>query len=126
MAFWRGQVERARGGSRPANLQAYDYYLLGAETKHRFTNADNKRAQDLLQKALSLDPNFARVYVALAWSYSIDADNGWGASWQQTMDNWLGVAQKAMTLDPYDGEAHATLSMYYQYLNDSDSALASA
>jgi tetratricopeptide (TPR) repeat protein len=98
--------------------------LLGVEAKHRFTKDDNKIAQDLFQKALSLDPHFARVYVALAWSYKIDADNGWGASWQQTMDNWLRASQSAVTLDWYDGEAHAMLGMYSQYLNRFEHALA--
>jgi adenylate cyclase len=40
------------------------------------------------------------------------------------MDDWLRVSQKAVSLDAYDGEAHATLSMYHQYLNDFDAALA--
>jgi adenylate cyclase len=108
----------------PDNLQAYDYYLLGVEAQHRFTKDDNKKAQDLFQRTLELDSNFARVYVALAWSYSNDADNDWGISWQQTMDSWFRASQKAVALDPYDGEAHATLSMYYQYLNNLEPALA--
>jgi TolB-like protein/tetratricopeptide (TPR) repeat protein len=108
----------------PDNLEAYDYYLLGVEAQHRFTKYDNKKAQNLFQTALNIDHNFARVYVALAWSYSNDADNDWGSSWQQTMDSWLRASQNALALDPYDGEAHATLSMYYQYLNDLQAALA--
>ena len=47
----------------PANLQAYDYYLLGIEAKHKETKEDNIRAQELFRKALELDPRFrARLY----------------------------------------------------------------
>jgi Flp pilus assembly protein TadD len=51
----------------PANLQAYDYYLLGIEAKHKETKEDNIRAQELFRKALELDPRFARAYTGLAF-----------------------------------------------------------
>ena len=62
---WEGAIAEAeRAVARrksPANLQAYDYYLLGIEAKHKETKEDNIRAQELFRKALELDPKFARA-----------------------------------------------------------------
>jgi TolB-like protein len=48
---WEGAIAEAeRAVARrkpPANLQAYDYYLLGIEAKHKETKEDNIRAQEL-------------------------------------------------------------------------------
>ena len=64
---WEGAIAEAeRAVARrkpPANLQAYDYYLLGIEAKHKETKEDNIRAQELFRKALELDPKIrARLY----------------------------------------------------------------
>lgn len=108
----------------PENLAAYEYYTLGMESLFRQTRQDNKKAQELLHKALDLDPNFARVYVALAHSYSKEIVMGFGDSYQESMDNWREAAERAIALDPYDGEARLLLGYYYQFLNDYDRAVA--
>ena len=108
----------------PEDLQAYDYYLLGIETKERFTSEDNKRAQALFRKALELDPNFARAYIGLAHTYNIEVDMGFGDSYQESMNQWLEATRRAIALDPYDGEARLLLGWYYLFVNDHDRVLA--
>ena len=100
------------------NLQSYDDYLLGIEYKHRFTEADNQKAKQLLKKAIEIDPGFARAYIGLAMAYSVDIDNGWASSRQETLEDWLKVLQTALVLDPSDGEVHMMLGVYYQYIGD--------
>ena len=102
----------------PENLQAYDDYLLGIEYKHRYTEADNQNAKQLLKKAIDIDPGFARAYIGLAMAYSVDIDNGWSSSRRETLDDWLKVLQTALVLDPSDGEVHMMLGVYYQYIGD--------
>jgi TolB-like protein/class 3 adenylate cyclase len=79
-APWGGVLTQAgRESARrkpPQNLQAYDYYLLGIEHKHRFTEEDNKKAHELLAKAIEIDPGFVRAYVGVAAADSVDIDNG--------------------------------------------------
>ena len=73
---WEGAIAEAERavarGKPPANLQAYDYYLLGIEAKHKETKEDNIRAQELFRKALELDPRFARAYTGLALTYGYE------------------------------------------------------
>lgn len=108
----------------PNNLQAYDYYNLGMEAKHHFSKKNNREAQALFRKALDLDPNFARAYVGLAHTYNLEVDMGFGDSYQESMDNWLKAARKAIALDPDDAEARFLLGWYYAFLNDHDRAVA--
>jgi tetratricopeptide (TPR) repeat protein len=98
--------------------------LLSLEHKHRFTKEDNLKAQELARKAIELDPNFARAYVALAWEYNMEIDHGWTDSWQRSMDNWLAASKAALVADPSDAEAHLTLGMYYLYMNNFARSLA--
>jgi len=42
----------------PANLNAYDYYIMGQELHYRITKDDVAKAEPLLKKAMELDPQF--------------------------------------------------------------------
>jgi TolB-like protein/Tfp pilus assembly protein PilF len=102
----------------PANLQAYDYYLLGMESKHKETKKNNIRAQELFRKAIELDPEFTPAYIGLAWTYSYEISLGYTESFSRSLDDQLVIVQKALALDPYDGEAHLALATNYQYRGD--------
>ena len=106
------------------SLEAYDYYLLGVETKERYTKKDLKKAQELFSQAIEIDPNFARGYVGLTHTYEMEIALGFSDSIQESMKNLLLSARKAIALDPYDGEPHILLALYYKYLYDYERALA--
>jgi len=97
----------------PENLKAYDLYLLGIESKHRYTVEDNRQAQQLFRRAIALDPGLARAYVGLAWSSLNDAYLGWSDSPGQALENFFESARKAVELDHTDAEAHLALSTAY-------------
>ena len=123
---WEGAIAEAeRAVARrkpPANLQAYDYYLLGIEAKHKETKEDNIRAQELFRKALELDPKFARAYTGLALTYGYEIWLSYTESRARSLRDWLAAVQKAVALDPYDGEAHMVLGYAYRMLNDYERA----
>ena len=123
-----GVLTRAgREGARrkpPESLQAYDNYLLGIEHKHRFTREDNKKAHELLAKAVEIDPSFARAYVGLAMVNYVAIDNGWTSSRKETLDNAFGALRTALTLAPSDNQAHLMLGVYYLYVGDLERSLA--
>jgi len=48
------------------NLDAYELYLLGNEHKHKFNEADYQIALDYLEKAVKIDPDFAKAWASIA------------------------------------------------------------
>ena len=85
----------------PANLEAYDYYLLARRIFSLSNKDDNAEARRLIEKAIELDPSYARAYRLLAYTYYADAMNFGGPaapSWQRFHD----LVQKAAALDDAD------------------------
>ncbi len=58
------------------SLEAYDYTLRG-QSIIADTRENNLRARQAYEKAIELDPIFARAYVGLALSYNIEWFNHW-------------------------------------------------
>jgi TolB-like protein/Tfp pilus assembly protein PilF len=111
-------VREAARRKPPNNLQAYEYYSLGIEHKHHFTQPDNTKAREFFQKAIDLEPEFARAHTGLAWTHLLDIDFAWTTSREQSLAKMLAAVRDAIALDPYDSEAHMALASHYQYLND--------
>jgi TolB-like protein/Tfp pilus assembly protein PilF len=93
------------------NMQAYEFYLQGREAWKKRGEDNLRRAIDLYQRALGLDPGFARAYAALASAYVVlpgyTPDEGDEA---QLMPLAETAARRALSIDPKIGEAHAVLA----------------
>jgi TolB-like protein len=95
----------------PADLTAYDHYLLALEAKVQRTPASLARAMAHLDEALALDPALARGYVARAWLHWFSLD--FGAEYDAVIRAMEADVRRAVELDPHDPEARATLAVYY-------------
>jgi adenylate cyclase len=95
------------------SLSAYETFLIGIEHKHRYTEEDKTIAQDLFNKAIKLDPQFARAYVGLAWTYMHEYWFGWTDEPDQALNRASVAASEAIELDASDAEAHWVLAEYY-------------
>ena len=96
----------------PANLEAYDSYLLARRIFSLSNKNDNAEARRLIEKAIELDPSYARAYRLLAYTYYADAMNFGGPaapSWQRFHD----LVQKAAALDDADPQIHTALAESY-------------
>ena len=62
----RAEIERVLGKD-PESLQAYELVLKGVDIWLRFTPEANREAAALFDKAIALDPGYARAYAVLAW-----------------------------------------------------------
>lgn len=93
-----------------SNLSAYETFLIGIEHKHRFTKEDHVIARELLEKAIQLDPQFARAYVGLAWIHYLAYIFGWSDAPGQALDQAFEMAGTALALDDSDAEAHWALA----------------
>jgi TolB-like protein/Tfp pilus assembly protein PilF len=109
----------------PASLQAYDYYVLGQELHYRLSREDTPKAEEPLKKAIELDPQFARAYVALGHLYNTEASYGWGHEDPGALFEKAKVTLlKAIDLDPTDALPHAVLGLVYISISDYDRGFA--
>jgi adenylate cyclase len=124
------EAEMARVKRIPTeSLAAYDFFLRGMEFALRAQEETNKeaniQAQQMCEKAIELDPQYARAYAGLGWTYW----NEWAFQWSQdpqTLGRAEELARKALALDDTLSIARLLLSAVYQLKNRRELALAEA
>ncbi len=89
-----------------ADFQAYDYYLRGRQFFHQFRRKGYEFAQQMFQRAIEIDPDYARAYAGLADCYSC-LHMFWEAS-EANLREAEKASQRALALDPELAEAHAS------------------
>ncbi len=107
------------------NLEAYDYYLRGLEYFFRLTKEANTQAQQMLEKALALDPNYAQAYASLSTVYWIRRWYQWSPD-PQNLERAFELARKAVELDDAQPIAHWTLGYVYLMKRQHEQAIAEA
>ncbi len=93
----------------PSDLRAYDYLLLGHERFFLVTIEENKKARELFQKSIELDPNYGRGHTWIAWTHLVDLTWGWSDDPEKSATLSLEHAQSAVSLNNSDAEAHWVL-----------------
>ena len=91
------------------NTEAYTYFLQGRELLRKDIEASTREALTLFEKAIELDPKFAKAYVGVAdchLSLGESALDSYGVS----VPSAKGSLERAINLDPDLPEAHASLS----------------
>ncbi len=95
-----GAAERERVARVPRrNLQAWDYYHLGAAHFFKFTAADNLEAQRLLQLSRELDPKFGEAHAWWAYATVIGMVYWETEPKQELLDEALAATNRALELD---------------------------
>jgi TolB-like protein len=107
----REQRFAARDMAPTQNVEAYEYYLQGREAWTRRGEENLRKAIELYQRAIGLDPAFARAHAALASAYVVmpgytkEPDDE-----ARLMPMAEASARQALSIDPKIGEAHAVLA----------------
>ncbi|MER9891769.1 adenylate/guanylate cyclase domain-containing protein [Mesorhizobium sp. M0119] len=105
-AAQRDQLARAK----PANMAAYECVLAAKVLHHRSTIADNERAQTLIERAVTLDPDYAHAH---AWRACI-LGQAWVHNWCEDRDavwnNIKAALDRALALDNNDADVHRILA----------------
>jgi tetratricopeptide (TPR) repeat protein len=110
---------------RTDNLEAYDYFLRGAEYCCRGMKETNAYARQMWEKATELDPAYAEAYAWLGRSYLME----WIFQWTedpQVLEQAVTLAQKAVALDDSLPAAHLSLSQVYLWKKLHEQAIAEA
>jgi TolB-like protein/DNA-binding winged helix-turn-helix (wHTH) protein/Tfp pilus assembly protein PilF len=96
-----------------ARLEAYDLYLRGRYFWNKRTPAGLQRAVEFFQQAVDKDPTYARAHAGLADSYALMSSYSFAPP-NEAMPKARIAALKAVQLDPYLAEAHASLAVIAQ------------
>ena len=92
------EEEKHMGRPYTSSEVAWEYFMRGAELYRRFTPKDNAHARELFEKAIDLDPQFARAYASLAATHRQDYYGRWTQDPQSSEDMAYRMAQKAVEL----------------------------
>jgi serine/threonine-protein kinase len=112
--------ERAALQRRPtASTDAYEAYLQGLEYLQRPTNthSDFTTAQQLLERAISIDPNFALAHARLSEVHGRIRRWRYDPSDERLMGQRV-EAERAVALQPELPEAHFALGLYHYFGRD--------
>ncbi len=105
---------------RKPTLAAYECVLRGIKHLRGYGRDDNKRAVELFQQAMDLDPDYA-----LARAYRALADvvlHGYADAPAAVLAQALSLAASAVELDDGDGRCHQILGLIHVYRGDLNSS----
>ena len=98
----------------PDNMDAWDLVMRALSHYWRVTRQDNVVAQALLEKAISIDPNYGQALGVLATSHTFSAHMGW-----EDMAASTSIAKRAalaaIQCDSEDPWAHHALGCVYLF-----------
>jgi TolB-like protein/TPR repeat protein len=92
------------------STEAHNLFLQGQYFRGRETRADLDKAVDCYQRALALDPGYARAWAGLAYTYVRQIGNSYVAL-DQGYALSRAAAERAIALDPSLGDAYSSLGV---------------
>jgi TolB-like protein/class 3 adenylate cyclase len=123
---WQGQVTEAeRTIARRKNatdLDAYDYWLLGIEAKHKMTVESLLQARTYFEKGLKLAPDFMPLVRDMGITYQIDMDIGSPYDYPAWLDAMRKYTERAFALDPNDPNTNFMMGLVYGYQGNEEQA----
>jgi adenylate cyclase len=111
------------GRPETSNIDAYDLVLRAIPALNEGRKESNVLAHQMLQKAVALDPNYARAYANLSWVYWSDWVNRWNED-PRGLDRALEAANNSVALDGSLSDAHLVLGWTSLWKKQHDLAIA--
>ncbi|MEW6269135.1 MAG: hypothetical protein AB1689_07530 [Thermodesulfobacteriota bacterium] len=113
----------ARARRKPlASLEVYECWLRGVEALHRGTRDDDELARGFFERALAIDPTYARAHAGLSLSHF----NEWSCQMWQVWDEKERLAfehaTRAAALDDSDAHVQMVLGRVHLYRRAFDEA----
>ena len=119
------EIERARR-KRPDNLDAYDMYMRGWAHHTQMDRQNLLEARECFLKAIELDERLAQAHTGLAGTHFWEMCLDWSANPDQSLDDALRAAQRAVNIDEFDAAAHVWVGFASLFSKHFDVALAAA
>jgi TolB-like protein len=100
----RAELRRIRL-KRPELLNAYDYFLQAQEDMYNLSQSVFSRAEQMFDRALVLEPNFAAALAGRAHWHLLRVGQGWSTDPALDTQDALDYAAKALDSDPFESLA---------------------
>jgi TolB-like protein/DNA-binding winged helix-turn-helix (wHTH) protein len=107
----------------PDDLDAWSAYHLGLQHIYRFNRADNAAAAQLFQRAISLDPCFARAHAGLSFVHFQTAFMRYTKDISREIQAARRCAERGLEIDALDPFVNFTMGRSYWLQGDLDSSL---
>jgi TolB-like protein/Tfp pilus assembly protein PilF len=119
-------AERWKAAKRyTSSLEGYEYFLRAKALFLGRRPEENDQARVFYQKALDLDPQFARAYAGLAMTYAMEYRYQKSAESPATLGRALELAETALTIDPDIPEVYWALGFIHAQAQRYDQAIES-
>ncbi|MFW8690676.1 MULTISPECIES: BTAD domain-containing putative transcriptional regulator [Mesorhizobium] len=117
-------VERNRAMLKaPNSLNAWEAYHRGLWHMYRFTQAENEQARHFFDKALQLDPTFARAYAGLSFTHWQNAFQRWGDRDRESALAYESAGH-SLLVDDHNPAAHWAMGRALWLRGEQDGSLA--
>jgi TolB-like protein/DNA-binding winged helix-turn-helix (wHTH) protein len=105
------------------SLDAWSAYHLGLHHLYRFNRLDNVAASGLFQRAVTLDPGFARAYAGLSFIHFQSAFMRYSNDIATEIGHARRFAERGVELDPLDPFVNFTMGRTYWLEGDLETSL---
>lgn len=115
--------QKRRATARPRDMRAFDFFTRGIDKVDLFTAEGNAQGRELLKRAVELDPDYSKAYGKLAWTYILDAIEGWTDDYEGAMAEGRRCALEGMRRDDNENWALWALAGTRIYEGEHDLAI---
>ncbi len=95
------------------NPDAYDMLLRGLQQYTYYSRESMVAAREWYQRAVALDPDYARAYSAIALTYGTEVNFYWTLNREESIKLGLEYSDKALQLDDSIPQVYVTRSILY-------------
>jgi TolB-like protein/class 3 adenylate cyclase/Flp pilus assembly protein TadD len=107
------------------NVDAWDLVIRGLARVGEFSKEASKEALSLFDRAITIDPTYARAYSQKAWTLAWRLHQGW-EDVESTLPNCQAAAEKAIHYDPEEPWAYIAWIFIATVTRDAEKMLSSA
>lgn len=117
-------TDKARTENKPTdNVEAYDLFLKGRASYHRYTSENLLEARKCFEEAIEIDPNFADAYAYLSYCH-FQAWFQLGPEFDDNFERANELAERGVALDSTSAVALTRLGWIQTFMRRHDQAIA--
>lgn len=106
------------------NIKAWELTLTAVDLQDTYIQQNIIDSRALLQQAIALDPDYCFAWIFLGWTHWQEAYSGWCESFEESMQAAQAAVEKALELEPGNGEAWSLQGTLHLMKHEPDEAIA--